>query len=304
MKVAITGISSKLGHVILPLLESDPEITEVLGIDIKEPETSYSKVKFLQRDVRDESLAEEFKGYDVLMHLAFIIRPPLPKDFFSINVDGSKNVFNSAIQAGVKKIIYASSIAAYGSFPDNPIPITEDHPIRLAEPKFYYNETKYIVEKYLDKLESENPKIIFTRFRPCIILFGKALLMNDKKVLSIAPEVPSQYIWGDDLAQAFYLATKKNAPGIFNMAGDNPLTSREIAERLGMKLVTINWHVAKFLVGFTYKLHLQKKLNTGWVRAARYPTVVDCSKAKKELGWNPQFDTLGSIKKNLEVHYG
>lgn len=301
MKVAITGISSRLGQVLVPLLESDAEITEILGIDIKEPETSYSKVKFIKRDVRDEKLAEDLKGYDVIIHLAFIVEPPLPKDYFSINVDGSKNVFNSAVKAGLKKIIHASSIAAYGTFKDNPIPIYEDHPIKLMKPKFYYNETKYLVEKILDQIESDNPNIVITRFRPCVILFGTYSLITDTKVVSVAPKSPSQFIWGEDLAQAFHLAIKKDAPGAFNMAGDGHLNDFEISEKLGKKLVKINWHVAKFFIGFSYRLHLQRQLSSGWLRAARYPIIVDCSKAKKELGWSPKYDTLEAIKKNLEV---
>jgi len=301
MKVAITGISSRLADGIVPLFEADPEITEILGIDIKEPEQSYSKVKFVKRDVRDETLEEDLKGYDVIIHLAFIVEPPLPKDYFSINVDGSKNVFNSAIKAGVKKIIHASSIAAYGTFKDNPLPIFEDHPLKLMKPKFYYNETKYLVEEILDQIEKDNPDVIITRFRPCVILFGTYGLITESKVISVAPKSPSQYIWVDDLAQAFYLATKNDAPGAFNMAGDNPLDDYKIAERLDKKLVKVNWHVAKFFVGLTYKLHIQRKLSSGWLRAARYPCVVDCSKAKKELGWNPKLDTLEAIVKNLEM---
>ena len=301
MKVAITGIYSRLGQVLLPLLESDGEITKILGIDIKDPEESRSKVEYIKRDVRDDILAEDLKGYDVVIHLAFIVEPPLPKDYFSINVDGSRNVFNSAVKAGVKKIIHASSIAAYGTFKDNPIPIFEEHPLKLMKPKFYYNETKYLVEKILDQIESDNPNIIVTRFRPCVILFGTYSLITETKVISIAPNSPSQYIWGDDLAQAFYLATKKDTPGAFNMAGDNPLNDFEIAKRLDKKLVKINWHVAKFFIGFGYRLHLQRQMSSGWLRAARYPIIVDCSKAKKELGWSPKYDTLEAIKKNLEV---
>jgi len=301
MKVAITGISSRLAEGIVPLFEADAEITEILGIDIKESETSYSKVKFVKKDIRDEALVEDLKGYDVLIHLAFIVEPPLPKDYFSINVDGSKNVFNSAVKARIRKIIHASSIAAYGTFPDNPIPILEDHPLKLMKPSFYYNETKFLVEKILDQIEKDNPDIVVTRFRPCVILFGTYGFITETKVISVAPKSASQYIWVDDLAQAFYLATKKNAPGAFNIAGDNPLNDIEIAEKLGKKLVKVNWHIAKFFVGITYKLRMQKKLSSGWLRAARYPIVVDCSKAKNTLGWSPKFDTLEAIVKNLDV---
>ena len=64
MKVAITGISSFLASEILPMLDNDDTITEILGLDIAERDYSSSKVTFKKRDVRDPQLEEDLKGYD------------------------------------------------------------------------------------------------------------------------------------------------------------------------------------------------------------------------------------------------
>ena len=134
MKIAITGISSYLASEILPFLDKDDEIEEILGLDIIKPQYESSKLKYFYTDVRNPKIDEHLKGYDVLIHLAFIVSPLKSiKEMYSINIDGSKNVFDSCIKAGISRIIHASSVAAYGAFPDNPIPITEDHPIRLMK---------------------------------------------------------------------------------------------------------------------------------------------------------------------------
>jgi len=303
MKVAITGISSKLGKALFPLLDSDPDITEVLGIDIVDPKIDSSKLRFIKEDVRDKCLLDEFQGYDVIIHLAFIVDQPLPglKETFSINISGSANVFNCAIKAGIKKIIHTSSIAAYGAFKDNPAAIKEDFPLRLMNPLFYYNATKYYVEKYLDRLEKRFPDLIITRFRPCIIGFpGTLNLVSGKMVITPSPNVKMQFIHYTDLIQAFYLAIKKDAPGAFNLAGDNPLTWKEVSIKMHKGLLNLIYPLILVIIEYTYKLRLQRLLGPGWIRVSKYPIVLDTTKAKEELGWKPKFDTLGTIIQGLK----
>lgn len=302
MKVAITGISSFLASELIPSIESDKEITEILGLDIIAPKYISSKIKFVKRDVRDKKIFEDLKGYDAIIHLAFIVSPiSNRREMYSINLDGSKNVFNCAIKAGVKKIIHASSIAAYGAFPENPIPITEEHPIRLMKKHFYYNETKYYVEKYLDELSKKYPDVIITRIRPSIFLgpninnFFRTYFLG-KRIYTFSPDVLVQFTWINDVTEAFYLALKKEVSGAFNIGADNPISSEEIAEKLGIKCVKFPYYFGLFLINTLYKLHILRNLTPGWIRATRYPIVVDSSKAKRVLGWTPKYDTYGSVK--------
>jgi nucleoside-diphosphate-sugar epimerase len=298
MRVVITGISSYTASFLIPFLESDPDISEILGIDVIEPKSNSPKVRFVKKDIRDEGLVDCFQGYDAILHLAFIVVPPLPprQELYSINIDGSKNVFDCAIKAGLKKIVYSSSSLVYGAFPDNPVPITEDHPIRLMPNHFYYNETKYYVEEYLHDLEEKHRDIMMASLRPCPILGGQPhWLRVPKRILYSCPDVPMQFVWSEDVAQAFYLALKKDVHGVFNIGADNPLSVREIAERTGRKCVSLGYHFSLVIALLSYNLNLQRRVLPGWVRASRHPVVVDASKAKRILGWTPAYDCLESI---------
>lgn len=302
MKVAITGISSYLASELIPLLEKDQEIKSILGIDLVKPELNSKKIQFIKRDVREKNLSEDLNGYDALIHLAFIVSPLKNiKEMYSINIDGSKNVFNNAIKADISKIVHASSVAAYGSFQDNPIPITEDHPIRLMDKTYYYHETKFRVEKFLNELESKHESVNIIRLRPHIFL-GPTINNRVKdfykgdRIISFFPDHPSQYVWAEDVAKAFYLALKKDVSGAFNLGGDNPLPTREIAERLNKKLVNLPYKISLFFASLAYRLHLQRSLDPGWIRMSRYPIIVDSTRAKEVLGWKPQYDTWQSIK--------
>jgi UDP-glucose 4-epimerase len=305
MKVAITGISSYFASVLFPLLEKDEEITEILGLDIVEPKFTSPKLTYQLRDVRDPKMEDDLKGYDALIHLAFIVVGGRKnKKTYSINIDGSKNVFKCAVRAGIKKIIHSSSAAGYGSFPDNPTPITEEQPFRIMKPKFYYNETKILVEQILDEIEKANPNIVITRFRPHVVIGytfenplpsvftkGKITVLNRKDLFQI--------VWVEDVAQAFLLALKKDAHGAFNLGADNPITFEEVAKALNCEIRTISHKILVPLNAFAHKLRLIKP-DPGWLRSAIYPIIMDNSKAKKELGWKPKYDNIGAIKAFME----
>lgn len=215
VKIAVTGSSSYLAKNIIPLLIEDNEVSEVLGIDLQKYNYDSPKFSFIKSDIRNPDLWEDMKGFDCIIHLAFIVSPIKDVDeIYSINVDGSKNIFDCAVQAGIKKIVHASSVAAYGAFPDNPVPIKEDHPIRVMDLPFYYNETKVLVEQYLDVLEDQYSDLIITRLRPHIFLGPHInnLFENsftNRIIYSFYPENLCQYVWSEDVASAFYLAVKR-----------------------------------------------------------------------------------------------
>jgi nucleoside-diphosphate-sugar epimerase len=87
----------------------------------------------------------------------------------AINIEGSKNVFLGAFFAGVKKIIYASSIAAYGQHIDNPEIMDEDTPLRPNQ-NWYYSKAKGQLEFYLDDALKGFPQTTVIRFRLCIFI--------------------------------------------------------------------------------------------------------------------------------------
>ena len=65
------------------------------------------------------AVAQLVKYADVVVHLAFMIMGG-PRETSAVNLDGSRNVFQAAVSAGAKRLVYASSVAAYGFHGDNP----------------------------------------------------------------------------------------------------------------------------------------------------------------------------------------
>jgi len=303
MRVAVTGISSYLARTVFPLLEQDPAVEEIRGIDLKAPPFRSDKLRFIPADVRSPELAGHLEDCDTLVHFAFIVMPIRDEaKADDININGSKNAFQAATAAGVSKIVYSSSVAAYGAWPENPPVITEDVPVR-GMPTFYYSRAKAAVENFLDGFEKEHPAMVITRLRPCI--FVGPTIENAVKDILGAKMVPyfrgypsrMQLVWDEDVAQAIHLALKGDFPGAFNLAGDGSLSMQEFAAILGVPSVPVPYALAYWGGRLLWSLRLFGQLSPGWVECIRYSIIVSSDKAKRVLGWKPSCDTAGALRR-------
>src|SRR3979490_2968758 len=122
LKVAITGPTGEIGRTVVGALERAPEGAVILGMARRpcDPaDRGWKKVSYQQGDVLDRgAVAELVDEADVVVHLAFMIMGGA-KESRRVNLGGSRNVFEAAVAAGAKRIVYASSVAPYGFHRDN-----------------------------------------------------------------------------------------------------------------------------------------------------------------------------------------
>jgi len=319
MRVAVTGVTGQFGKAVAHAFEAEPEIEEVVGIARRpfDPASEgLRKLSFRRGDVRDPGLRELFEGCDVVVHLAFVIAGKREdhEQRRAINIEGSRNVFAAAAEAGARRIVYASSVAAYGARPDNPELITEDHPTR-GTPGVDYSEEKAEIEAILDLFEKEHPSITVTRFRVGPVVgpgFGEQLYAflppGTRRLPLFAPWFPRafpnpiqggrfliQTVHEDDVADAFRLATINDAPGAFNLAGDGVLGARDVASIMRAIVVPIPLFGAKQLLDLAWRLRISN-VNGDWINLMRYPILVDTTRAKTQLGWTPKFTSDSALR--------
>ena len=166
MKVAVTGAAGQLGTQLLRLLVADRSVKEIVALDLRPPLIVSGKLRDVRADVRDPAIGQHLAGCDALIHLAFLVAKRGQRSLLDeVNVAGSANVFRAALEAGVRRILYASSVAAYGVVPGLPVPVVEETP-RTRQPGFWYACAKFDVEARLDALQAAHPDLSVARLRP------------------------------------------------------------------------------------------------------------------------------------------
>jgi nucleoside-diphosphate-sugar epimerase/putative sterol carrier protein len=298
MRVAVTGGSGQLGSLVLRRLANERSIQRIVAIDQRPPIVASSKIEDVRADVRDPTLRSRLEGCDALVHLAFwVAKRGNRAEQDSVNVAGSENVFRSALAAGVRRILYASSIAQYGVVPTLPTPVTEETP-RTRQPDFWYAAAKHDVEALLDELEDSHPDLKLTRFRPAILL-GRRMEHLLGKLLrkGLLPDVENlPVVWDEDVVDAFILALRSGASGAFNLVADEPLPTRELARSCGLSTVKAPMlRAARVAERLLTTLRLLRPADPGWSHPVETRLVYSSEKAKRELGWKPKCPTSRSV---------
>jgi UDP-glucose 4-epimerase len=134
LTVAVTGPTGEIGSSAVTALEREPAVDSIVGMAHRpfDPSsrgwvrTTYQQGDILDREAVDALVAQA----DVVIHLAFIIMGSR-EESARINLQGTRNVFEATV-AGERprRLVYTSSVAAYGYHSDNPVPLTEDVPAR------------------------------------------------------------------------------------------------------------------------------------------------------------------------------
>src|ERR687884_2382590 len=154
LTVAVTGPTGDLGIALVSSLERSRRVKKIVGMARRpfDPGSQgWKKTEYRQGDVQDKaSVRDAVKGADVVVHLAFTVIEASAKSW-SINVEGSRNVFEAAVDAGAERLCYASSVAAYGFHDDTPDWLTEDVPPR-GTPSMAYSAQKAEVEQLLGEV--------------------------------------------------------------------------------------------------------------------------------------------------------
>jgi nucleoside-diphosphate-sugar epimerase len=245
--------------------------------------------------------------------LAFIIMGSR-EESARINLQGTRNVFEATVAAQrPRRLVYTSSVAAYGYHADNPVPLTEDVPPR-GSPEHYYSEQKAACEAALAEITAGSSLEVFI-LRPCIVAGPKARALADAmpwnqlpapiravtglipvlKPVVPDPGIPLQLVHHDDVAAAIALAATAPAPpGAYNLAGNGTITVSDVAKALGGRPVRVPAAAASAASAAISRLpFIPSALE--WLHVARASVVMDTTKAKRDLGWQPTYSSAETL---------
>lgn len=310
MNILITGGAGFIGSNLLNYLLPLPQVKKIRVLDNLatgfqkniEQFKVHEKFEFLEGDIRDyETCLHACDGIDAVSHQAALgsvprsIADPLTTN--NVNITGTLNIFNAAKEKGTKRIVYAASSSTYGDHPG--LPKVED---TIGKPLSPYAVTKYVNELYakiyadIYGLEliglryfnvfgpNQNPKGAYAAVIP---LFVKAVLNNEPPIINGDGAHSRDFTFVENAVQANALAlfteNKQALNQVYNIAYGAQTSLVEVFEMI--KEIAGSDLAPKF--GPERKGDVKHSL-------------ADISKAKKLLGYNPQFDTREGMKKTFE----
>ena len=323
LTLAVTGPTGEIGISAVRVLEADPAVDRIVGMARRpfDPTThGWTKTFYRQGDILDRKAVEELVvDVDVVVHLAFVIMGSR-QDSERINLAGTRNVFEATVSARrPRRLVYTSSVAAYGYHLDNPVPLSEDVPTR-GTPEHYYSEQKAACEAALIDITDGSDLEVFI-LRPCIVAGPKApalaaalpwrhgphLLRNAVHALLVIPDpgVPIQLVHHDDVAEAISLAATTLAPsGFYNIAASGVITISDIVPAFGGHAVRVPHTLLTAILAILAHLPFVPAV-AEWLYTMRAPMVMDTQKARTLLGWTPVFttrQTLDALALSMNSH--
>lgn len=312
--ILVTGASGQLGRKVVRRLVE-------LGYPVKAHFRSQEKaVTWCPRGVTPVLgdltapgwLSDALYGCRYVIHCAakVSLRPAELEPMRLINVGGTKAVVDACKQAGIKRLVHVSSVAAVGASEDGR-PIDETAPFNLAGYGIPYFETKNESEHLALEANGEQLEVVVVE--PSIIIAPPDREVSAEEWAKMPERIPAYFDFGlnvveaADVVNGIILALQKGIPGQrYILAGENigPDRAFELAEKyLKIKRPFIKiprWGL--YLLGAISEIVYAGKgkkprLNRSVARLARLKFYYSSAKANRELGWiaTPLEDTIERI---------
>jgi UDP-glucose 4-epimerase len=221
----------------------------------------------------------------------------LPKDsqLDEINIKAMRATCDAAARFGIKKLVVTSSVVAYGLHADNPVPLTEESPLR-PNYNLYYGMAKAGTESFLDDFSQKHPGMVITRLRPCTVIGPQAdprmlaSLTSDPTILVRGYNPPVQLVHEEDVARAIALAIQKDLPGVYNVVSDEPCKLSELVALRGGRSLSLPFFLVQAMMSILWRRGLSL-FAPEWIDLSRFSLVASNTKLKA-AGWKPRYTTV------------
>ncbi len=309
MKAMVTGANGFVGSAVVQALLARGSAVRVLVRGRSDCRNLGGlPVEVLVGDLLDRaSIDRAMAGCDAVFHVAADYRlwVPEPRRMFAVNVDGTRNVMEAALAAGVDRVVYTSSVATLGILKDGS-PADETTPSTYDDMVGPYKRSKYLAEMLVSDLVKSHglPAVIVNPSTPMgprdirPTPTGKIIVEAAEGRMPAFVDTGLNVVHVDDVADGHLLAFDRGAIGARYILGGENLTLAEILRRIALMTgrraptVKIPHDVvlplaagAEFLARFTGR---EPFATRDGINLARKRMFFSSARAERELGYRPR----------------
>ncbi|MGH8614905.1 MAG: hopanoid-associated sugar epimerase [Gammaproteobacteria bacterium] len=310
MRILITGASGFVGAAVLrKLIEREHEMRVLVRAESSRVNLEGLPVEVVVGDLRDRpSLGHAVRTCEVLYHVAADYRlwAQDPRELYHTNVTGTRNIVLAAADAGMRRIVYTSSVATLGLHPDG-APADEETPVSLDHMIGHYKRSKFLAEQEITRLASERglPVVIVNPSTPIGPRDVKPTPTGRMVLDAATGRMPAYVDTGlnvvhvDDVAEGHLRAFERGRIGERYILGGHDMTLRQILE-----------YVARITGGKPPRIRLPQGvilpfayISEAWARVSNPRTPPRLTVAGLRMSKKRMFFTSGKAERELGYRF-
>lgn len=242
MKALVTGATGFVGsRVARALLAAGWQVRALVRPSSTQSNLRGLSVETVTGDLTDAaSLDRAVAGCQALLHVAadYRLGSSRPQELYRSNVDGTRNILQAAVRAGVQRIVHTSSVATIG-LPADGSPGTEDTPVTLEDMIGHYKRSKFLAEQVaIETARNGAPVVIVNPSTPIgpgdvkPTPTGQIVLDAARGRTPAYVDTGLNIVHVDDVAAGHLLALQSGKPGERYILGGEDMSLREILEQV------------------------------------------------------------------------
>ncbi|MCW2514394.1 MAG: galE4 [Mycobacterium sp.] len=302
MRTLVTGATGPFGRAVCKRLVADGH--DVTAMARRAPDRPVPGTDFAAGDVRDaRAVRQAMSGCDAVVHLAWVVAPlKTEAETAEINLGGTENVLAAMATQGCHRLVFSSSVLAYGAVPGHPPLLTEDDERRPPRTHFYAFHKK-LAE---DAITTSGVDAVLVRAG---IIAGRDVdntifrFFSSPALPVPAPDRRQQFVHTDDVARFTAAAVTHSHSGAVNITGDGTVTMRDIARIMGIPMITVPERVLRSGINAAWQLGVSE-LAPGEIGGLLDMPIVDTTRLHEYWGFTCQWSSSAALRDMARAAHG
>ena len=300
-RVLVTGIAGTLAGRLAQQLEADDSITEIIGVDDREPSVPLERTEFVRADLRDPLVSRivATTAVDTVVHTATLAGPGAAGGRTRMkerNVIGAMQLLAACQQSpDVRSFVLKSSTAVYGSDHADPALFREEQ-TPTPPPSSGFAADAAEIEGYARAFARRRSDATVTILRFANFLGGQMdSVLGSFFALPVVPSVLGfdprlQFVHEDDGLEVLRRAVQEDHPGVYNVAGPGVVYLSQCVRKAGRVQVPVPRPVVGAVAGLVRRAR-RVDFSPEQLRFLQFGRAVDISQLEQEFGYTPRYTT-------------